>query len=378
MLLPVLALIVLAVSVYADERAEREAELDALLEEIAEVRAALAADRERRDDVSARIERTERRIAEVAGEIRALDREIGARREKLADLEARRIELADEIADHQASLAGQLRSMHRMGRQPALRLLLRQDDPALLARATAYLDYLNRARVDAIDSAAALVEEAEILAREVAHEERRLADARRELANQREHLETARVERERLLARLEEDIADRGERLDQMEADRRRLEELLERLGTLLADIPESPLEEAPFASRDGRLAWPAEGSIRQRFGAARAGGRLRWQGIVIGAPAGETVRAVYHGRIVFADWLSGFGQLLIVDHHDGYMSLYGFNDRLLRREGDWVGPGEPIAAVGDSGGQREAGLYFEIRREGQPVDPLPWLSARN
>jgi septal ring factor EnvC (AmiA/AmiB activator) len=132
-----------------------------------------------------------------------------------------------------------------------------------------------------------------------------------------------------------------------------------------------------PFAASRGKLAWPVQGRVTGNFGQMRGAGPVRWNGVLLEAAAGTPVRAVHRGRIAFADWLQGLGLLIIVDHGGGYMSLYGHNEALLKESGDWVEPGEPIAQVGDTGGQARSGLYFEIRRNGEPVDPNPWIARR-
>lgn len=361
----------------ADERERHERELRELRERIESVREELAADRERRDDVSAELGRIEREIGELAGRIEELDHRIGGHEARLAELAERRAASRDRLAEHRETLAAQVRAAYRLGREPAIRLLLRQDEPDAVSRAIGYYGYFNRARLAAMTETAELLDELAALRSEAEDTRERLARDREGLAGERERLAAARVERREILARLEREIASGDERLHQLQADRDRLEDLLERLGSMVADVPESPLEAEPFESRNGQLDWPVRGSIRTAFGSPRAGGRLTWRGIIINADAGTPVRAVHHGRVVFSDWLSGFGQLLIIDHQDGFMSLYGYNERMLRTEGDWVAPGDPVAVVGDSGAQEEPGLYFEIRRNGEPRDPVSWLAAR-
>lgn len=361
----------------ADRAAETRAELEALRERIESVRERLEAERQRRDRASDALAEIEQRVGRIAGRIEALDSDIDDTRARLEQLRQRRAEVRDALGSHRTTLAAQLRAAYRLGRQPALRLLLRQDDPAALARALGYYGYFNDARLDAIERAHSLMSELDDLTEDTRAAEARLESDRAELDQRYATLEDTRAERRELLARLERSIDDRGERLQALEASRERLQGLLEDLAPVLDDIPAAPLEARPFPTRQGELGWPVRGRLRARFGAARASGRMTWEGIVIDAESGTRVRAVYHGRVVFADWLSGFGQLIIVDHLDGYFSLYGYNQRLLRGTGDWVAPGDAIAAVGDSGGQRKPGLYFEIRRQGRPVDPLTWLAAR-
>jgi septal ring factor EnvC (AmiA/AmiB activator) len=148
------------------------------------------------------------------------------------------------------------------------------------------------------------------------------------------------------------------------------------RLSEVMAGFPVDTDE--PFASVKGKLAWPVQGRIAGAYGQPRGAGPVKWSGVLLEAAAGTQVRAVYHGRVAFADWLSGLGLLVIVDHGSGYMSLYGHNEALLKEAGDWVDPGEPIAQVGDTGGQARAGLYFEIRLNGEPIDPNPWIAKRS
>lgn len=376
LLLPLITLVA-PVAVHASRAAETRAELEALRERIEEVRSTLAEERQRESRTQDELARVERRIGELAAELQSTQADLAAARAKLDRLEQRRASLQEALEAHRATLGAQLRAAYRMGRQPALRLILRQSEPARLARALGYYSYLNRARLDAIDRATELMAEVRALEQETERTRRQQQAEIDTLEGQRAELESVRAERRRILERLRASIAEKGQRLDHMKANRDELERLLERLGSVIADIPAAPLEEHPFASRSGQLEWPVRGSVRARFGSARAEGRLRSRGLVISAESGTEVHAVYYGRVIFADWLSGFGQLIIIDHLDGYLSLYGYNQRLLRSTGDWVTPGEPIATVGDSGGQERAGLYFEIRRDGQPVDPERWLAQR-
>jgi len=376
-LIALLIATVLASPALAGGAAETQAELEALRERIEDVRAALARERRQQDRTENELERIERHIGDIATRLQRTQSKLQQAREKLARLEARRSELLRELDTHRDTLAEQLRAAYQLGRQPALRLVLRQSDPTRLARALGYYGYFNRARLDAIERTELLVREVRAVEREAETTRRQLQAELDKLEQQRDELQSARAERRKILQRLRASIADKGERLERMEADREELEHLLDRLSSVLADIPAAPLEERPFGSRTGKLQWPVDGELRQGFGTPRAQGRMRSRGLVIAAESGSRVRAVYYGRVVFADWLSGFGQLIIIDHLDGYLSLYGYNQRLLRSTGDWVTPGEPVATVGESGGQARPGLYFEIRRNGQPVNPERWLAQR-
>lgn len=371
-----LALVLPTAGIPADE-AETRARLQELRERIETVQDDLREEREARDEASAALAKLEQRMGSIANRIDDLDTRIQRTRRRLEQLGAERRELVESLEGHRDTLAEQLRAAHRFGRQPALRLLLRQDSPGTLARALGYYGYFNRARLGAIDKARSLMDGIARVTEDTRDARQELADAREGLEGQRAALEQASAERRQVLEQLRESIADKGDELERLEASRERLRELLDQLGNVMDDIPGAPLEEQPFRTQRNALDWPATGELRARYGGERASGRTQWRGLVIDAAAGEPVRAVYHGRVVFADWLEGFGQLLIVDHQDGWLSLYGYNRQLLRSTGDWVAPGETIARIGSSGGQREPGLYFEIRRQGQPVDPMDWLAAR-
>ena len=185
----------------------------------------------------------------------------------------------------------------------------------------------------------------------------------------------SRDERRALLATLEAGIANASSEIGRLRGEERRLTQLLEQLAELLAGFPGS--SEEPFARLKGQLAWPVQGKIAGDYGKLRGGGPMRWTGVLLEAAQGTAVRAIYHGRVAFADWLPGLGLLMIVDHGEGYMSLYGHNEALLKEPGDWVEPGETLAQVGDTGGQARPSLYFEIRRNGAPVNPHQWMAQK-
>jgi len=184
-----------------------------------------------------------------------------------------------------------------------------------------------------------------------------------------------RQQRKKLLAELSDKIKNQENTLSSLENSRSRIENLLKSLGELLADIPTSPSEKEPFVSRKGKLPWPVQGPFIGKFGQPKNYGDLKWNGVLIKAELGTPVRVVSHGRVAFSDWLQGFGFITIIDHGDGYMSLYGHNESLFKQTGDWVQAGEVIATAGDSGGQPRSGVYFEIRSRGKPVNPSRWCS---
>ena len=347
---------------------------------------ALTAVRERLGSLQERLERSnadrERRYAELrrieldgaaaAAELLDLRNQLARQRERRDEIDEQRSETTTRLGHERDALASQVKMSYLTGRQETLKLMLNQESPERLGRMMIYYDYLNRARSRRIENVsqellalAELAEAADRVTRELAALE---AEQQQEL----ERLERLRGEREAAVATLEATIESAEQEIERLQAEERRLAELVREIHEVLAEFPVDSQE--PFSASRGRLAWPIPGTILARFGQSRAGAQVRWQGIQLAAPAGTTVRSVYHGRVVFSDWLPGHGLLIIVDHGEGYMSLYGHNEALLKDSGDWVAPGEAIAQVGDSGGQSQTALYFEIRRNGDPVDPQPWM----
>jgi septal ring factor EnvC (AmiA/AmiB activator) len=313
---------------------------------------------------------------EAAGAARAL-RDVRA---ELSAQRARQQELIDDTGRANTRLTGerdaleqQIRMSYVAGRQEALKLLLNQDTPARLGRMVVYYDYLNRTRSQRLESVELEIQTLQRLEAEGEQIAEELVRLERSQVDNLSALESSRDARRVVLARLDEDIQSSGDALQRLREEAERLGNLVEELRNTRSEFP--PDAAGGFPGVAGQLDWPISGSLVNDFGDARAGGQLRWTGVVVGAPGGTPVRAVYHGRVAYADWLPGLGLLVIVDHGAGYMSLYGHNEALLKTAGDWVLPGEIIAHVGDSGGQAQTALYFEIRRDGEPIDPNPWMA---
>ena len=203
-------------------------------------------------------------------------------------------------------------------------------------------------------------------------EMQRITDLQREQRARLEELEGQRRQREKFLAEVSGRIANDRSALGELEKDRKDLETLIERLADMLADIPDDLGNRAGVAAQKGKLKMPVQGPVRHAYGQRRGAG-LSWQGWLIGADPGQEVKAVAYGRVAFADWLRGYGLLLIIDHGQGYMSLYGHNESLLQDAGAWVEPGNTISVVGSNPGN-DQGLYFELRRNGKAIDPASWM----
>ena len=256
-----------------------------------------------------------------------------------------------------------------------MKLLLNQQDPATLGRMLRYYQYLSSYRSENIETVTHNIGELAALKLAVSAEEERLASLAATRRVQLEELNKGLEHRRKLLAALQQKIRSEGSEVARLEQQEKDLQRLVAELGSIMADYPIASQD--PFSSHKGQLTWPVAGELLHDFGQPRASGGLKWNGVVLGAPRGREVRAVYHGRVVFADWLAGLGLLIIVDHGEGYMSLYGHNDTLLKNDGDWVGPGEVIATIGDSGGQLRTSLYFELRKGTKPVNPRSWINRK-
>ena len=361
--------------VVAQDRRASEAELSAVRKEIKELQNKIARETTRRDEGARALRTAEveiavatRKLAEVRGNLKA---EASTRRDLTRETERANRSLAAE----KDALARQVRSSYMAGREELTKLLLSQESPASLGRMLVYYDYYNRARSARIGAVAGELRKLAELDAATARVEAQLEALEAAQASEVAALEKSRNERRAIVAKLDEEIRDGTAAVSKLRAEEQRLADLVRRLSELMAGFPVDGDE--PFAKTKGKLAWPVQGRLAGDFGQPRGGGPVKWNGVLLEAPAGTPVVAVHRGRVAFADWLTGLGLLVIVDHGGGYMSLYGHNEALLKESGDWVEPGEPIAQVGDTGGQSRPGLYFEIRFKGEPVDPNPWMAKR-
>ncbi len=380
-LLPALALLlVLAGTAAAAGPSAREAETQRKLAEIRQEIAALSALRQQldgeRDSASRAVREADQLVDQESRALRLIDDEVAGQLATLAQLQARRDSLEAGLATQRESLAALLRSAYALGQHQQLKLLLAQDRLDAMARVQGYQRYFQQHRITRIET---LLEELDELAQVVRQldQHRQQLDASRAQQQQRiADLESQREERRALVAGLEQRLSDTGERLRELGRDEAALAQLLERLQDIFADIPDELDAVQPFAQRRGKLDPPLPGRTLTAFGGKLPDGRTS-QGWLIAAEAGAPVRAVAHGRVAFSDWLKGYGLIVIVDHGDGYMSLYAQNDSLHRDVGDWIKAGDTLASAGSSGGRQQAALYFELRRNGRPVDPRGWFARR-
>lgn len=373
LLLASLALVITIACEAASERQAKEEELKQLRQRIASLQQDLEAVRGRYDVLRRELRRSERQIGNLSRKLKHLDDQLASQQHEMAELQKRARQLQKSVAAQRNYLAGQIRASYAMGRQEYMKILLNQESPSTIGRVMTYYDYLNKARADRIQSLGKTMRELEQVKNELEAKTERLRSLREQRAREKSELEVSRGEREKVVRQLKAEIKDKDQSLSGMMRDEQELKELIRALSEALEDIPAEPGNRKPFAKLKGKLKWPVSGPMVASYGSQRKLGKLTWQGVMIGAKSGQEVRAVSHGRVAFADWLRGYGLLIIIDHGDGYMSLYGHNQSLYKEAGDWVEPAEIIATVGDSGGQDHTGLYFEIRKDGQPTNPVRW-----
>ncbi len=350
--------------------------LDQIREKITNVLNHLNENQSKRDDIRSELQGLEVKIAKISRSLRNTQKKHKNSAKNLSDLKSDLVKLRQKLNLQRELLANQLRSAYAMGQQPQMKLLLNQQDSGEMGRAMIYYEYMNKARSEQIQDYLHNITQKQQLENDIAATTKELEALANKQLNQKEELTRFRGDRKQLLSRLNKDIEGQQLTLKDLENSRSRIEQLLMSLGELLADIPAAPDTQQPFSQLKGKLPWPTKGPLAAQFGTSRHQGDLKWNGVVINAAYGTPVRVITYGRVAFADWLQGFGFITIIDHNDGYMSLYGHNQAQYKQAGDWVEPGEVIATVGDSGGQENSGLYFEIRYQGKPVNPTQWCSS--
>jgi septal ring factor EnvC (AmiA/AmiB activator) len=356
------------------EASERTAatKLKSIRAEIERITRKVTAEQLERDRFTRELQAAERAVDAAREALEGVrhERADGAVRRTRIDSERRQKE--SDLDHDREDLEAQLRAAYVIGGAEPLKLLLNQQDPSRTGRMFVYYSYFGQARAREIQHVEEGVQQLARLTGALASQDAKLADLERQHSARLASLEQARARRSQVLASLEAESRSSEKQLARLKGQQAGLEKLLTELRQAVERFPVDT--HSAFDKLRGRLTWPVGGSqILARFGDPRAGG-IKWDGMLLSAEAGEPVHAVYQGRVVYADWLPGLGLLSIIDHGDGYMSLYGHNQQLYKGVGEEVQAGETIAAAGDSGGSNRPELYFEIRKSGKPVDPRPWF----
>lgn len=349
--------------------AETQARIDAIAREL-ERRQAAMQQRERELSATERqVQALDNQIAAVASQLAELEDSLKRTEQRIKELEQQQRQLIAEQKQQQQWLAKQVDMAYRIGEHDLLKLILNQEDPAELERLHGYYGYFNRARLAKLEQLKITQAELAQVTTEVAAEQQALAAQRQQQEQQRQRLLEQKTKQQQLVRQLNQEQRQDQSRVAQLEQDQRELEEVLAAIIAALRDEPQLD----GLAQLKGKLSWPAQGNVQRLFGRSRSGG-VKWKGILIDAAEGTPVKAIADGRVIYANWMRGFGLLLVLDHGDGYMSLYGHNQTILPNVGEVVRRGEEIARIGQSGGRESPALYFEIRVKGDPVNPTQWV----
>lgn len=357
---------------YAIADDQQQSKLDILQSNISELQKTLTARNEQQTDLETDLERVETEASTLNTSIRELSNNIKTVEKQLIGKHKEKANLEVNISGQNDAIIAQLRSAQKIGDQEPIKLLLNQEDPQKIARMFKYYDYFLQARSAKIEQYLTSVTALNDIIQSISSNKLELISAKDSLSKNQVNLKTNITQRENTLRKLQLAVANDEQKLTDLKRQRRELEALLNEVETAVADLI-LPTNSLPFTSRKGELEWPTKGKLAQRYGAKR-NGPVQWQGWLIKVSAGAAVKTVHQGRIVFSNYLRGFGLLLIIDHGDGYMTLYGHNQELLKDTGDWVQTNEIIARAGNTGGLSAPALYFEIRSQGQPTNPKKWL----
>ncbi len=388
------------------EVAEKKTDLKELRGQIESLRKEMAAAEGKRASAADQLKEMEREISVTQRELHNLSAQRGKLQATLKELGKQAQELEERLGHLHAQLESLVYHQYLQGNPDALRLLLNGENPSQLARDLYYLGAVGRARNQMLKETAALLERKTSLAQDTQARTEELSSIEARQKEQHGKLVAQREQHKAVLERISSKISEQRKEIGNLQRDEKRLAQLIERLNRIIASRPVPRKESAPrttqsdkrptnresateianeatpeaafgsFAALKGSLRLPVRGVVTNRFGTSRQEGST-WKGLFIRAQVGSDIKAIAGGRVVFAEWMRGFGNLLIVDHGGSYLSIYGYNDAMLKQVGDSVRGGDSIATAGNSGGNPESGLYFEIRHQGQPIDPLKWVNLK-
>ncbi len=354
-----------------------QADLKQLQKEIEAARAELEASEETKSDVLDELKDSERAISQVNRNIRIIAQQERQLETSIKGLQGEIKKLQKDIDEAQKALGQVLYQQYLYGGQDYLKILLSHEDPNQTARQLRYYTYISRARADLIKNLGKDVARLQAASLELEQKKADLESSKRAEAHEKQQLLKSKRDRLSVLAGLKQEIQNRRGQIERLQKDEQRLQKLIARLGKVLVPRSAAPGRSAGkgvFLAQKGRLLSPVDGELVNRFGTPREDSGAPWKGLFFKAPSGARVKSVAAGQVVFADWLRGFGNLIIIDHGEGFMSLYGNNEALYKAAGEMVDAAEPVAIAGNSGGNLESGLYFELRFQSKPLNPADWL----
>jgi len=374
--------------------------LEQLHERIESLKKELDSSQSAHAEAADELKQSEQAISEANRKLYELNQQHKQNRNTLEALQQQKAGLETTLEQQQRLLGSQLYQQYLHGQQGYIQVVLQQQDPGAMARQLHYFSYIAKARAKLIESMQLNLGKITKLNDKTAIALQEITTLKSEQEQERRELQSQKNERGKVLNKLSAQISAQRSEIDKLKRDEKNLSDLVERLAKIASKksqakhsrtrkntgpdliarnetLPSNNLDGGSFAALKGKLNLPVRGDITNRFGAAREDSGISWKGLFIKSTEGSEVKSVASGRVVFADWMRGFGNLLIVDHGDGYMSLYGNNQTLLKKVGEEVKGGDTIAAVGNSGGNETFGLYYELRRQSKPFDPLSWSVVR-
>ncbi len=386
--LRLLSLVICSLTLVGTAYASQQDELGNLRKRIAAMQREMDKTSESKSEAADALRESERAISDSNRKLAELAEQQRAADKKFNELQQQERRLIGSMAEQQVLLGRLLYQQYLGGKQEYLKLLLSNHDPNQVSRDLQYYKYIARSRATWL---AALHDNfAALNAVSTATREQRAAlkSLRAEQSAQKKALEKEQHARQRVLGKISQQLRQQRREINRLQHDENRLAKLVERLTKMLAqpktnslfrndNLPDNRFDGSPFDQLKGKLTLPVKGEVTNQFGAPRPDSTVLWKGLFLRTSAGQAVKAIATGRVVFADWLRGFGNLLIIDHGKGYMSLYGNNETLYKQVGDVLHGGDIVAAVGNSGGNEDSGLYFELRHESKPLDPIKWLAAK-
>jgi len=379
LLLPALiAGLVLAPQSLAADRSAKEKQLKTVLGKIEKLKRAIDVKEDSKSKYIKQLKASELKIGKVNQQIRAIGKKIKGKKSELAALRETRLKHQRQLSRENDYLAEQVYTAFTLGREEKVKLLFSQQDPQTLQRNLVYYQYFSNARVDLINHVQDNIDKIIETEQLIQQARQDLEKNQQALSQQKQQLNKDRSKRKSIIASLDKQLKNQGGNLSRLEDEAAQLQNLINSIQEIFVDAPEDEISKRAFAELKGKLAWPVKGKLKRLFGRNKPLSNLRWQGVILEAPNGSRVQAISHGRVAFADWLRGLGNLIIIDHGNSYLSLYGHNESLFKTAGEWVEAGDVISSTGSSGGQKKPGLYFEIRKKGKPQNPTGWCKANN
>lgn len=354
------------------EKEAAKQELLQLKSKITLLQSSLSKKRKQQSSALKKLRSSEKKIATATKILRSTIRQLSKKEKELNKLHQKQKTLEVDKQVQKKALAEQLRSAYMNGKQEYLKLLLNQQDPDELGRMLVYYDYMNKARSKQVKQLQTTLSELKNVDLAIQKEIQKLEILRSSKENETKQLRKLKQRRKKLVDELSKEIATKSDELTELEINAQELQQLIDSVRETIEQMDfTQPLE--GLKKVKGRLSWPFGGKQIKQYGSLNQGQRS--SGILIAGKEGKDINSIHHGRVVYSDWLRGFGLLMIIDHGKGYMSLYGYNQALYKDVGDWVEANEAIATLGQSGGQKQPALYFELRHQGKPVNPKRWFN---